>query len=125
MKTLNIQNIIVPIDFSKMSMQAIQIAKQLARRFGASIPLAHVCDLNYATDFVAPAPPIVPFSFMKHGQDAEQTALRQLKKVATECGVSSAKCDVLSGAPAFDEICRLAQTVPPDFVVMPTHGHTG
>ena len=51
MKKLKVQNIIVPIDFSKMSVQAIQIAKQLARRFGASIHLAHVRHLNYATDF--------------------------------------------------------------------------
>jgi len=125
MKTLNIQNIIVPIDFSKMSVQAIQIAKQLAQRFGASIHLAHVRHLNYATDFVAPAPPIVPFSFMTYEQVGEQTALKELKKVASECGVSSATCDVLSGAPPFDEICRLAQTVPADLVVMPTHGRTG
>jgi nucleotide-binding universal stress UspA family protein len=125
MKTLNIQNIIVPIDFSKMSMQAIQIAKQLARRFDASIHLAHVRQFNYAADFVAPAPPIVPFSFMTYEQDAEQTALKELTKVASECGVSSANCDVLAGAPPFDEICRLAQTVPADLVVMPTHGRTG
>jgi nucleotide-binding universal stress UspA family protein len=125
MKTLNIQNIIVPIDFSKMSVQAIQIAKQLARRFGASIHLAHVRHLNYAADFVAPAPPVVPFSFMTYEQDAEQIALKELKKAASECGVSSATCDVLSGAPPFDEICRLAQTVPADLVVMPTHGRTG
>ena len=125
MKTLSIQNIIVPIDFSKMSVQAIQIAKQLARRFGASIHLAHVRHLNYAPDFVAPAPPIVPFSFVTYEQNAEQTALKELKEVASECGVSSATCDVLSGAPPFDEICRLAQTVPADLVVMPTHGRTG
>src|SRR5512132_454712 len=125
MKKLKVQNIIVPIDFSKMSVQAIQIAKQLARRFGASIHLAHVRHLNYATDFVTPAPPIVPFSFMTYEQVGEQTALKELKKMASECGVSSAKCDVLSGAPPFDEICRLAQTVPADLVVMPTHGRTG
>ena len=125
MKTLNIQNIVVPIDFSKMSVQAIQIAKQLARRFGASIHLAHVRQSNYAADFVAPAPPIVPFSFMTYEQVGEQTALKELKKVASECGVSSATCDVLGGAPPFDEICRLAQTVPADLVVMPTHGRTG
>ena len=125
MKTLSIQNIVVPIDFSKMSVQAIQIAKRLARRFGASIHLAHVRHLNYATDFVAPAPPIVPFSFVTYEQNAEQTALKELKEVASECGVSSATCDVLSGAPPFDEICRLAQTVPADLVVMPTHGRTG
>jgi len=125
MKTLNIQNIIVPIDFSKMSVQAVEIAKQLARRFGASIHLAHVRQLNYATDFVAPAPPIVPFAFMTYEQNAEQTALKELKKVASECGVSSAMCEVLGGAPPFDEICRLAQTIPADLVVMPTHGRTG
>ena len=125
MKTLNIQNIIVPIDFSKMSVQAIQIAKQLARRFVASIHLAHVRHFNCGADFVAPAPPIVPFSFMPYEQFGEQTALKELKKVASECGVSTATCDVLSGAPPFDEICRLAQTIPADLVVMPTHGRTG
>src|SRR5215471_13704735 len=125
MKTLNIQNIIVPIDFSKMSMQAVQVAKQLARRFGASIRLAHVRPLNYGADFVAPFPPMVPFSFMPYEQNGERTTLKELKKVASECGISSAKCDVLGGAPPFDEICRLAQTIPADLVVMPTHGRTG
>lgn len=125
MKTLNVQKIIVPIDFSTMSLQAIQIARQLAGRFGASIHLAHVRHLNYATDFMAPVPPILEFSFTTYEQDAQQTALKELKKVARECGVSSATCDVLSGAPAFDEICRLAQAVRADLVVMPTHGRTG
>ena len=118
MEKLNIQNIIVPIDFSRMSVQAIQIAKQLARHLGASIHLAHVRQSNYAADFVAPP-------FMRYEQEGEQTALKELKQVATECGVSSATCDVLSGAPPFDEICRLAQTIPADLVVMPTHGRTG
>jgi nucleotide-binding universal stress UspA family protein len=125
MKTLSIQNIIVPIDFSKMSVQASQIAKQLARRFGASIHLAHVRQFNYAGDFMAPAPPMVPFPFMPYEQNAEQTALKELKRVANECGISSATCNVLSGAPAFDEICRLAHSVPADLVVTPTHGRTG
>src|SRR5215469_10923732 len=125
MKTLTIQNIVVPIDFSKMSVQAIQIARRLARRFSASIHLAHVRQFNYGADFVAPFPPMVPFSFMPYEQNAEQTALKELKKVASECGVSSAMCDVLGGAPPFDEICRLAQTLPADLVVMPTHGRTG
>ena len=125
MKTLNIQNIVVPIDFSKMSVQAIQIAKQLARRFGASIHLAHVRQFNYAADFMAPVPPMVPFSIMPYEQNVEQTVLKELKKVASECGVSSASCDVLSGAPPFDEICRLGQTIPADLIVMPTHGRTG
>jgi nucleotide-binding universal stress UspA family protein len=125
MKTLSIQNIVVPIDFSKMSVQAIQIAKQLARRFGASIHLAHVRQFNYAADFTAPVPPMVPFAFTPYEHDAARSALKELEKVASECGVSSASCDVLSGAPPFDEICRLGQTIPADLIVMPTHGRTG
>jgi nucleotide-binding universal stress UspA family protein len=118
MKTLNIQNIVVPIDFSKMSVEAIQTARHLGRRFGASIHLAHVRQSIYAGDFVAPA-------FVTYEQVGEQTALKELKEVASECGVSSATCDVLSGAPPYDEICRLAKTIPADLVVMPTHGRTG
>jgi nucleotide-binding universal stress UspA family protein len=125
MKTLSIQNIIVPIDFSKMSVQAIQIAKQLARRFGASIHLAHARQLNYGLDCVAPAPPNIPFSFMPYEQNAEQSALKELKRVASETGVSSAICDVLGGAPPFDEICRLSHKIPAELVVVPTHGRTG
>jgi nucleotide-binding universal stress UspA family protein len=74
---------------------------------------------------MAPVPPMVPFSIMPYEQNGEQTALRELKKVASECGVSSASCDVLSGAPPFDEICRLGQTIPADLIVTPTHGRTG
>jgi nucleotide-binding universal stress UspA family protein len=125
MKTLNIQNIIVPIDFSKMSLQAIPVARQLARRLGAAIHLAHVRHLDYSASLLAPAPPIGPFPFVPYEQDGEQTALEDLKKVASECGVSSATCNVLGGAPPFDEICRLGQTIPADLIVMPTHGRTG
>ena len=125
MKTLNVQNIVVPIDFSKMSVQAIQIAKQLARRFGASIHLAHVRQFNYAADLMAPVPPMVPFAFAPYEHDAARSVLKELEEVASECGVSSASCDVLSGAPPFDEICRLGQTIPADLIVMPTHGRTG
>jgi nucleotide-binding universal stress UspA family protein len=125
MKTLNIQNILVPVDFSEMSMQAIQIAKQLTRRFGASIHLAHVRQCNYGADVVAPAPPIVPFSFMPYEQEGERSVLKELEAVASKCGVPSASCDVLSGAPPFDEICRVGQRIPADLIVMPTHGRAG
>jgi nucleotide-binding universal stress UspA family protein len=125
MKTLNVQNIVVPIDFSKMSVQAVHVAKQLARRFGASIHLAHVRQFNYAADLMAPVPPMVPFAFTAYEHDAARSVLKELEEVASECGVSSASCDVLSGAPPFDEICRLGQTISADLIVMPTHGRTG
>jgi nucleotide-binding universal stress UspA family protein len=125
MKRPSIRNILVPIDFSKISIQAIKTARRLARRFAASIHLVHVRQFDYAAGFAAPAPPIVPFSLMTYEQEGERRVLKELNALAREYGVSSAIFHVLSGAPPFDEICRLAQKIPADLIVMPTHGYTG
>jgi nucleotide-binding universal stress UspA family protein len=125
MKRPSIRNILVPIDFSKMSIDAIKTAKRLARHFAAYVHLAHVRQFDYATDFSAPAPPFAPFSLMTYEQDGEERILKELNALAREHGVSSGICHVLGGAPAFDEVCRVAEKIPADLVVMPTHGRTG
>ena len=120
-----IRNILVPVDFSEMSIQSIKTARRLARRFGASIHLAHVRQFDYASGFFLPAPPMDPFPVMTHEQDAEKNAAKDLHVLARECGVPLATCHILSGGPAFDETCRVAQKIPADLIVMPTHGRTG
>jgi nucleotide-binding universal stress UspA family protein len=125
MKRRSIRNILVPIDFSKMSIDAIKTAKRLAQHFAASIHLAHVRQFDYAAGFSAPAPPFAPFPLMTHEQDEEKRTLKELNTLARESGVSSGICHVLGGAPAFDEVCRVAEKIPVDLVVMPTHGRTG
>src|SRR6266536_42337 len=125
MKTLSIRNILVPIDFSQMSTQGLETATPLARRFAASIHLAHVRQFDCAGDCSALAPPMPPFSLMTHEQDEEKKVIKELNALAREYGVSSGICHVLGGAPAFDEICRAAEKIPADLVVMPTHGRTG
>jgi nucleotide-binding universal stress UspA family protein len=124
MKTMMIQNILVPVDLSEMSIQAINTATRLARRFGASIHLAHVRQFACASGFL-PAPPMDPFPVMPNEQDAEKNAAKKLHVLARECDVPLATCHILSGGPAFDEICRVAQNIPADLIVMPTHGRTG
>jgi nucleotide-binding universal stress UspA family protein len=124
MKRAMIQNILVPVDFSEMSIQAINTATRLVRRFGASTHLAHVRQFAYASGFL-PAPPMDPFPVMPHEPDAEKNAAKDLHMLARECDVPLATCHILSGGPAFDEICRVAQKIPADLIVMPTHGRTG
>ena len=124
MKRAMIQNILVPVDFSGMSVQTIKTATRVARRFGASLHLAHVRQFAYASGFL-PAPPMDPFPMMPLEQDAEKNAGKDLDMLSRQCGVPSATCHVLSGGPAFDEICRVAQNIPADLIVMPTHGRTG
>jgi nucleotide-binding universal stress UspA family protein len=125
MKSLTIQNILVPIDFSEMSIQAIGVARQLARRFGATIGLAHVHQFDYPADFGTGLPPLPPFSTVIFEQDSEKRIAGRLRALANEHGLSTAGCRLLSGGPAFDEICRFTRDISADLVVMPTHGYTG
>jgi nucleotide-binding universal stress UspA family protein len=125
MKNLSIQNILVPVDFSEMSIDAIGTAKRLARRFGATIHLAHVHHFDYTTAFSPPAPPFAAFPLTSYQQDTEETVAKQLNALAREKSVSPVICHILDGAAAFDEICRLARKIPADLIVMPTHGRTG
>src|ERR1043166_1236614 len=125
MKTLSIQNILVPIDFSEMSNQTIMTARRLARRYGARIHLAHVRHSDYTSTFSPPAPPFAPFPLMSYEPEPDKSVIKELNALAREHSVSSAVCHVLCSGPAFDEICRLAQKIAADLIVMPTHGRTG
>ncbi|MFZ3377750.1 MAG: universal stress protein [Chthoniobacterales bacterium] len=126
MKRPSIRTILVPIDFSKMSIQAIETAKRLAQRFQATIHLAHVRQFDYPAGFMAPVPPFMPFSVVTYDQDAEKKFSRQLRDLARKHHLSSDEtCHIQTGAPAFDEICRLARDIRADLIVMPTHGYTG
>jgi nucleotide-binding universal stress UspA family protein len=125
MEKLSIQNILVPIDFSKMSIPAITTAKRLARAFGATIHLAHVHQFDHPASFVAPTPPLIPFSAVTFEQDAEKRLTHQLQTLANKQGLLCDECHIRSGAPPFNEICLLARDIPADLIVMPTHGYTG
>jgi nucleotide-binding universal stress UspA family protein len=124
MKTPSIRNILVPIDFSPMSIQAIQTAKAFARRFGAAVHLAHVHQPCYPDGFVTHVSPVIAYS-PYYEQEAEKKAARELILLAKKHGLRPSTTHFLVGAPAYDEICRLARELPVDLVVMPTHGRTG
>ncbi len=127
MKTTHIRNILVPIDFSKMSIQAIETANRLARRSDATVHLVHVYDFVYPAGFMAPMPPFMPFSTIAFEQANKENLVRQLCALASKHGISPSGCHVreAGGAPVFDEVCRFAREIPADLIVMPTHGRTG
>jgi universal stress protein A len=124
MKTQGIRNILVPVDFSELSIQAIDTAKRLAHRFGASVHLAHVHHWQYPTDFMGPVlsagrPPV---SFEEHRRE---TLAEELKTLARKSDLALDATHLIEGPSAFHEICRVAEEIPADLIVMPTHGHTG
>jgi nucleotide-binding universal stress UspA family protein len=125
MKKLSIGNILVPIDFSKMSIQAIETAKGLAQPFGATIHLVHVHHWQYSADFMGPviSSGFLPVSFEEH---RNKQLSEELKTVANKAGLSPRnQTHLRTGASPFHEICKLAQEIPADLIVMPTHGYTG
>jgi len=124
MEKLSIQNVLVPIDFSKMSIGAIEPAKCLARRFGGPVHLVHVYQFDYLPEFAAPAIWSMQASIAVEDQYT-QLLKKKLAAVAQENGLSPGNCHLLRGTAAFDEICRLARDLPADLIVMPTHGRTG
>jgi nucleotide-binding universal stress UspA family protein len=125
MKKTSIRNILVPIDFSKISVQAIEIGKSLAQSFGATIHLAHVHHWQYPADFMGPeiSPAFLPVSFEEH---RTRQLAEELKAIASKAGFSPRdQTHLRTGTSAFHEICNLAQEIPADLIVMPTHGYTG
>jgi nucleotide-binding universal stress UspA family protein len=121
MKKADIKTILVPIDFSRLSAPAIQVAKDLARRFGASIHLVHVHEFFYPMDLLVP----VPMSVATFRDDAATRRVRRLKILAKRNGLAVENCHFMTGVPTFHEICSLARQIAADLIVMPTHGYTG
>jgi nucleotide-binding universal stress UspA family protein len=125
MKKLSIRNILVPIDFSKISVQAVETAKALAQRSGATIHLAHVHHWQYPADFMGP---VISTGFLPQSFDEHQNKLLadELKSVANKAGLMPRdRTHLRTGTSAFHEICKLAREIPADLIVMPTHGYTG
>jgi nucleotide-binding universal stress UspA family protein len=122
MKKLNINNILVPIDFSEMSIQSIATAKSLAQRFQSKVHLLNIQEPYPPMFYGAGAPvAIAPF---ETGEELRQSAVERLTTLAKESGITG-RCEAVTGAPVFNEVCAVAKEIPADLIVMSTHGRTG
>jgi nucleotide-binding universal stress UspA family protein len=125
MKKHSVRKILVPIDFSEMSVSALETAKRLAQRFEETIDVVHVYGFNYPVGFIAAAPPLMPYSIVTYDERAERKVVERLRAFAAQYDFPNEACHVASGAPVFDEICRLARELTTDLIVLPTHGYSG
>jgi nucleotide-binding universal stress UspA family protein len=119
--TVNVRKILVPMDFSNLSKDALPWATFLAAKFKADIVLLHVVE-KFPIDHLM-------------GADLTGDAIAPLIKLA-EGGLERAAADlatsiglnisavVREGKP-HDEICATAQAQAVDLIVLTTHGHTG
>ena len=124
MKKASLKKILVPVDFSAMSTSAIETAQRLGKPFGAAIHLVHVHESYYPASFMASGAP-VPMSIVPFREDAAPRIADELTALARKYGISAANCYIQNDTPIFNEICKVAQRIEADLIVMPTHGYTG
>lgn len=120
--TINLNRILVPIDFSESSKKALKYAIPFARQFGASIDLIYVVE-----------PTIYPadFSFGQVGFPNVEEELRargeaELKGLVKDLVRRQVPASVvIRTGKAFYEIDQYAREENIDLIIIATHGHSG
>ena len=115
-----IDNILVPLDFSQPSFKALEYALPLAKRFGAKLHLGHAFDYDFPISTISAMPLAIP------EVQLASRAKRRLQEVAKKyaIGLAPKNCHVVKGR-AYHAICQLARKLEIDLIVTTTRGHTG
>jgi universal stress protein A len=120
---MNIKQILVPIDFSECSSEALKYASNLASDTGAQLTILHVDELLDAT--IPSIPPVEGGYFLEAAWDAERREVREML-VQTIPANANVKYEhqYLRGLPQH-EILEFADRQPVDLIVMGSHGRRG
>ena len=116
------KKILVPVDFSKYSQKALEVACELARTYDLPVTLFHayvIPTYPLPEGFVLPSPEAVTEIMAK-----TQQAMNEVQARAVEMGAPQVSVIVAEGI-AFAEIVREAREKSFDLIVMGTHGRTG
>jgi len=120
-QVLNLKKILVPIDFSPMSKQALQYAARFAERFGCEIVLLHVIEPVTA---IAGAPLAVDI-FAQPEEEDTVAAEAELMCLAKSCGNHpNAFTSAVRIGHAPNEITKAAKELDVDLIMIATHGYT-
>lgn len=120
--TIDLNRILVPIDFSDHSRKALRYAIPFAEQFGATVDLVYVVE-----------PTVYPadFSFGQVGFPAIEDELRKRgaeeldELVEKEIGKRVKARRAVRTGKAFYEILLYAREEKIDLIIIATHGHTG
>ena len=118
---LKVKKILVPMDFSDLSKDALPWATFLAAQFKAEVVLLHVVEkfpIDYLMGRELTSHTIVPL--VKQAEANLERATADLAK-ALDLKMSAV---VREGRP-YEEICDAAKVLGADLIVLTTHGYTG
>lgn len=114
------KHVLVPVDFGDSSRAALDVAIDLAKRYGASLTLVHCCEIP-AYGYNPLGPPVI--DLLTPVQDAGRSLLEETL-VELRPRFPGADAVLVTGLPA-DEILAAASERRADLIVMGTHGRRG
>lgn len=117
-----IKKILVPVDFSDYSKDALKYAVQFAKQFNARLYIVYVVEpVIYPADF-SMGQVAIP-SLENDIKNRAEEEMESLVKSFVDPSIKTEKI-IKTGKP-FVEIIETAREVDADIIIMATHGHTG
>jgi nucleotide-binding universal stress UspA family protein len=114
------KSILVPVDFSDVTLKAVKAAIQLAKPFQSRITLMHVAEITPQILGIGPAPEAVPTPTLEELAESGLTEkLARLEELVTGVGLDSHSVE-LQGAPV-DLILSEAEKSRVDLIVLGSH----
>ena len=116
------QKILVPLDFSEFTDEIVNVAVQLAHKFGSTLHLLHVIpNMDYFTPYESF---LSAESLVRIQRDIEKEVGKDMDAITTKIADIPTKKAVHTGV-AFVEIVDYVRAEKIDLVVMGTHGRGG
>ena len=118
-RLVTLERILVPVDFSDCSLDALEYAVVVAQQSKASLMLLHVLEpVSYGLDFT--------LSHIRTREQVRESWTKRLEDLASSHQHSNVPVEsrLRGGLPA-DSILDSAQTLPCDLIIMGTHGRRG
>ena len=117
---MKLEKILLPVDFSERSAGAAHIAATLAKRFGSTIDVLHVCA---APDYYLAAPEYTGSLSSEWNAAQKQESEKKIRQlIDAELSGLQTKAVTLEGSAA-EEIIEYAKRESCSVIVMPTHGY--
>ena len=113
------EEILVPVDFSSRTPPQLEMAADLARRFGAALDVVHVVDPPVVPELYMPIAPLVVD--VKRATDDALARIEEL--VAPLREELDVRSEVLVGGSVHEIMDRADRGT--DLIVLPTHGYSG
>jgi nucleotide-binding universal stress UspA family protein len=118
------KTILVPVDFSDVTLRVVKAAAHLAKPFGSRVVLMHVSE-GYSQRFAFGAgPEDVPAEVAETGtgESAARRRLGELQDLVLSAGLESTSIE-LTGPPV-EQIMTQAEATRVDLIVLGTHGRS-